>query len=285
MTGAESSYFLARYHILNEDMLQQFRAAMPSGYELECPLSQGGQGMVFRGSLRGETVAIKIFLAPDDPRRLERELVLLREIDCGNLVALRDSTLITVQGRSLTVVAYEYHAGGDLCGHLEPGAPLLPQSTLWRLGREVAIAIEALWAKRIVHRDVKPANIVTAVDGGFVLVDVGFARHLDRSDITAIGGSPGTNGYKSPEQARGRRNLTIHSDVFSLGVSIYELATKAHPFQRDQNRIGSVAAKPLSVYRNDASPAFVRVIAEMMAIIPADRPTNVRARIEELGGL
>lgn len=270
---------------MNADTLNQFRAAMPSGYELECPLGQGGQGMVFRGSLRGETVAIKIFVAPDDPRRLERELVLLRGIDCANLVTLRDSTLITVEGRSLTVVAYEYYPGGDLCGHLEYGAASLPPSILARLAREIATAIEALWAKRIVHRDVKPANIVTALDDRFVLVDVGFARHLDRSDITAVGGSPGTNGYKSPEQARGRRNLTIHSDVFSLGVTIYELATKVHPFQRDQNRIGSVAAQPLSIFRQDLSPPFVRVIAEMMAVVPADRPTNVRARLEELGGL
>jgi eukaryotic-like serine/threonine-protein kinase len=237
---------------------------------------------VFLGSCNGTEAALKLFDPRGDPRRIERELRLLAEIDCPNLVKLLEATTVTINGTDVALVAYEYHPGGTLLERLTPESPAATFEELKRMGEEVSTAIEALWNKRIVHRDVKPANIVIARDGRHILVDVGLARHIDLSDITALGATPGTPGYMSPEQARGRRNLTIHADVFSLGVTVYELATKTHPYQRDQGRIPQVAPRDLSMVRNDLPATLVRLIHEMMEPSAARRPRDPVDRFDAI---
>lgn len=215
---------------------------------------------------------MKIF-RPGDERRVEREISLLRQISCPNLVAIIDTERIVIGGVDHTVVAYDLHSCGDLEQLLAPTAPAVAAERLVEIGHHVGSAIDALWAKRIVHRDVKPANIVVAADGRLVLVDVGFARHLDRSALTGVGMGVGTPGYMAPEQAAGRRSLTVHADAFSLGVTLYEVATKKHPFGRTQERILAAAAPPdLQRERPDLPAHLCRAIHRMMSFIPALRP-------------
>jgi serine/threonine protein kinase len=220
----------------------------------------------------GSPAALKLF-NPGDDRRVQRELDLLHKIDCPNLVKVLASDHVQLNGANLTLVAYELHCGGDLRSLLAPSLARLDERDLIQLGYQVGTAADALWRKRIVHRDIKPANVVRAEDGRCVLVDVGLARHLDRSALTAFGFTVGTPGYMSPEQARGRRELTIHSDAFSLGVTIYEIAAKAHPFGRDQSRIiGGVYPAPLDLIRQDLGKGFVRAVHQLMSFAPVGRP-------------
>jgi eukaryotic-like serine/threonine-protein kinase len=111
-----------------------------------------------------------------------------------------------------------------------------------------------------------------------VLVDVGFARHLDRSDVTAIGFTVGTQGYMAPEHARGRRSLTVHADAFSLGVTLYQLAARKHPFRRNQARImAGTQPVDLAQERRDLSPALCAAIHRMMSPVASTRPRALAA--------
>ncbi len=266
-------------------MLDVLRQALPANYSVEAELQAGGQGSVFRGCYRGIPVALKVFNAGVDQRRVQREIELLQQIDCPHLVKVISNDQIRIEGSDLELVAYEFHSAGDLQTILRPEAQTLTEGTLASVGREIGIALDALWMNRIVHRDVKPANIVRAADGSVVLVDVAFARHLDRSTLTAAGFAIGTRGYMSPEQAQGRRNLTIHSDAFSLGITLYEIACKIHPFRRDQRRIiEGILPAPLESQRPDLSPSFCRAIHQLMFPIPANRPKALEMHFAPYAG-
>ena len=254
------------------------RQALPARYSVDGALGAGGQGSVFRGTVDGVPAALKLFTVVDDPRRVQREIDVLREVNCASLVKVLAAEQLRITGTDVTLVAYELHTGGDLTGLLGQGSPALREQELAKVGGDIGAAVDVLWAKRIVHRDIKPANIVRSATGSCVLVDVGLARHLDRSGVTGAGFAVGTPGYMSPEQARGRRDLTIHSDAFSLGVTLYELAAKGHPFGRDQGRIArGVQPAPLGALRRDLSAAFCRAVHQMMSPLSAARPRALAA--------
>lgn len=261
-----------------QDLLALVRAAAPPGLTVTDFLAQGGQGAVFRGSLNGEAVAVKLFDPASDLRRLARELEIYRTISSPHLVRVRSFHTIVLIGQPVPVVCYEFHSGGDLTACLAPSAPALAAEELVAVALGVGAAVDELWARRIVHRDIKPANILKAADGRVVLADVGLARHLDRSTITLPGAACGTRGYMSPEQARGRRNLTVHSDVFSLGVTLFELATKQHPWNRNHAITGTLAPLvDLAAVRPDLPPRLVQQIRRLLAAAPHQRPTSVVA--------
>jgi len=265
-----------------DEALREFQRLLPTDFELYAYVDGGGQGKVFRGTVGGQAAAIKIFDPSGDPRRFKRELALLKSVSCPFLVKVLRDTVVRDGSTSYPVIAYEFHQGGDLRRLLLPHAPAASAASICKLGLQMSEAIQALWEKRIVHRDIKPGNIVEATGGNFVLVDVGLARHLDRSDITALGGAPGTSGYKSPEQAAGRRHLTINSDVFSLGVTLYELACKRHPFGRSQQVIGRTTPQPLGKTRGDIPRDAARLIHQMLSTSPGDRPRFIANRFREL---
>lgn len=263
--------------------IEALRNALPERYLVEGEHKSGGQGSVFRGRYDDQPAALKIFKPSDDIRRIHREIDLLREIDCPNLIKVLATEKIMIDGTNLELIAYEFHPGGDLSDTFAPGAPHLPEDELVRIGHEIGTAVDLLWEKRVVHRDIKPANIVRAADGRYVLVDVGFACQLDRSTLTAPGLAVGTVGYMSPEQARGRRNLTIHSDAFSLGLTLFEVACKVHPFSRDQRIICS-GRGPTSMrsLRPDLSTGFSSAVHRMMSSFPALRPRSLAMHFSSL---
>ena len=260
------------------DPIDHLRAALPAGYSLDSQLGSGGQGSVYLGRVNGTPAAIKFYTPVAHPRRIERELTALRSIDCPHLVKVVATTEVDIAGSRVAVVAYEYLDGHDLTSLLLPGT-LLDLPTLKGIGEHVAIAIEHLWAKKIVHRDIKPANIMKSSTRN-VLVDVGIAKHLDRSLLT-VAGNPGTMGYMSPEQAGGRRNLTNRSDAYSLGLTLYELAAGQHPFGRDQRRIGG-ACVPLRAHRPDLPPAFCALVEGMLNPVAHLRPDSLSHLFNQL---
>jgi serine/threonine-protein kinase len=263
--------------VATTSLLDDLRAALPARITVDRDLRSGGQGSVFVGAVEGRPAAVKVF-RPGDERRVARELDLLRAIKCPHLVEILANEQIRLGGVDHTVVAYEFHPGGDLERLIAPGAAQVTEGDLIQIGLQVGTAVDALWAARIVHRDIKPANVVRAADGRYVLVDVGLARHLDRSDLTAVGFTVGTHGYMAPEHYAGRRSLTIHADAFSLGVTLYELAALKHPFDRNQVRI--MTGPPpvdLATVRPDLSPAIRGAIHRMMSPMASVRPRALAA--------
>jgi eukaryotic-like serine/threonine-protein kinase len=263
------------------DLLNQLQAVAPADFRVDGYIDAGGQGAVFRGEYQGREAAVKLFGPHHDPRRLDREIQLLQAIDHPNLVKILGTTTVTIGGTAHPLVAYEFLHGGDLRKYLAVTAPALTTEQLLNIAADVASAVEILWQERIVHRDVKPANIVDAGTRN-VLVDVGFCRHLNLSNLTLVGQGVGTQGYMSREQAQGRRNLTIHSDIFSLGITLYVLASKRHPFQGNQALIGVLKPLPLSSHRADLPVAFTGLIDQMLATVPAQRPSGLAFRFNQL---
>ena len=212
-------------------------------FELLEPLGKGGMGEVFlaQDSKLDRKVAIKFL--PDalkkDPIARER---FLRE---SKLAAALDHPYICkiyeigeVEGKAF--IAREYVEGQTLQRRLKKGPLRLNQ--LLGLGIEIAEAVEAAHQKQIVHRDLKTANIMVTPEGHIKILDFGVAKHLamdDRSEsdastfsgrLTSADTTPGTVIYMSPEQVRGEP-IDARTDLFSLGVVLYEMATGSVPFQ------------------------------------------------------
>lgn len=210
-------------------------SVLPNNLELVSVLDSGGQGVVFEGSCDGHPAAVKVYFPGQLQQRVEREVHALETIRSDSIVRLLWHGSLSHEGYDLPVVATELVEGVPLDEHLESN-----QSTPYELGTiayDVAAAIDAMWRYRIVHRDLKPSNILMRKNGRVCVIDLGLARHMDRSSLTVMGATWGTYGYFSPEQLRGVRQLTCKSDVYALGIVLVESALGRHPTQGDQLRL------------------------------------------------
>ncbi len=199
-----------------------------AGYEILNEVGRGGMGVVFRvRTPDGRDAALKI-LAHSDPAifaRFERERRLLESLgEDEGFVALIDAGR-TKEGAWLVM---PYMAGGTLRARLQHG-PLDVDDAL-ALGIDLASALGHAHAKGIVHRDVKPENILFTSEGRPLVADLGLAKHFDRSatggsqslSLTASGVARGTAGYMSPEQFEDAKSVGPACDVFALGAVLYE---------------------------------------------------------------
>jgi len=218
-------------------------ASFNGRYVLGSELRVGGQGVVYRakrihdsaGSPCNNEVALKLHLDSKHDKRVEREIEAMRHLRHPALATLLEEGTITINGKQTRYIAWEFIDGEPLDARLSRGA--LSEKEVIRIARDVTSAIAALWSKRIVHRDIAPKNIMIRPDGRAVLIDLGGARHLDNTTITAPGVTFGTLGYFSPEQARAEHALTSSSDVFTLAVVLLECLLGRHPTYCDQHQL------------------------------------------------
>ena len=194
-------------------------------------LGAGATGEVRRATVRstGEAVAVKL-LRPDlarDPvlvARFLQEAEVLRRLSHPHLVRLRD--VVLEAGRLGLVV--DLVDGGDLRGRLREAGTLTPDEAV-RTAAQVASALAAVHAAGVVHRDVKPANVLLAADGSARLADLGIARLASAPELTSHTGVVGTPDYLAPEAAEGQAGAA--SDVYALGVVLHELLAGTVPFR------------------------------------------------------
>jgi serine/threonine-protein kinase len=206
-----------------------------SRYELDEQLGRGAFGSVWRGRVRetGEPVAIKVLLEelaqdPDVVTRFLRERTALVNLRHRSLVAIRD---LVVEGDVLALVM-QLVEGPDLRAYLRGRGTLGPEEAAL-LVADVADALAVAHAAKIVHRDVKPANVLLQPDaGGFrpLLTDFGIARLADAPSVTRTSQVVGTPYYLSPEVISGRK-ATSAVDVYAAGIMLYELLTGRPPFR------------------------------------------------------
>jgi eukaryotic-like serine/threonine-protein kinase len=220
--------------------LDEVRAAFPR-YTIARSIAAGGQGEVFQATRIknpaaidcNDPVALKMYFDPTQRERIRREVDAMLGYEHPNVAKFVEQGQVTCAGSDFDYVAWEFVDGESLDRRLQTG-PLSPQIAA-RIGRDVARAIVHIWNKRIVHRDIKPANVVLKTgDNEAVLIDLGLARHLNETTITAVGAVAGTTGYFSPEQSRGERQLSCKSDVFALGVVLLQCLTGCHPTNHNQ---------------------------------------------------
>ena len=200
-------------------------------YEIQEILGNGAMGVVYKAydSRLRRTVALK-FVAPElirEPttlRRFEREARLTAALDHPNLAPIHEIGE-TRDGRPFLAMAF--YGGGTLEERLE-GGPLTRESAV-SIGRRLALGLAEAHRHDIIHRDVKPANILFADNGTVKLVDFGIAKLTTATRLTRTGSSLGTPAYKSPEQSRGEP-VDHRTDIWSLGVVLYEMLTGSQPF-------------------------------------------------------
>jgi YVTN family beta-propeller protein len=205
-----------------------------AGYRIEALIARGGMGVVYRATHLGldRPVALKVIARELVDRRgfrerFLRESRLAARLDHPSVVPIYDSR--EVEGE--LIVAMRLVKGGDLRKLIEREGPLPPERALDLLG-QVADALDAAHAAGIVHRDVKPHNVLVEGDRAY-LSDFGLAKAVGESGAASSASVVGTAQYMSPEQWRGD-SIGPAADVYSLGCVLYEALTGIAPFQRQE---------------------------------------------------
>jgi serine/threonine protein kinase len=225
---------------------------------------------------------------------LEREARVLAELSHPNIVALYDF----VKTESQMYLVLEYIRGFSLAEVLAKKPRLRPE-VVAGIGVEVARALAHAHERAVVHRDVKPANVLLTREGGVKLVDFGIAQRarLPTGD-EPLGSGPqgevaeqtfGTPAYMAPEQILGD-DVDARSDVFSLGVVLYQLLSGARPFDRTEgqeslHRMRREPAVPLRSRAPDVPRELERIVMRAIEKLPADRWPTARAMATELEGV
>jgi class 3 adenylate cyclase len=222
--------------IITSDLSRALAAGRPlqvKGYRVLKKIGEGGMSNVFLAEREsdGTQVALKILNArpSDDKQLLQRfiqEAALISDIDHPNVVKIYDRGFT----EEYAYIAMEYFTGGSLKDVIAGG--LTPRQALSLLAQASA-ALAEIHRLGIVHRDVKPANMMLRADGTMVLADFGIAKRSEGTmDRTVHGEFFGTPYYISPEQANGKA-ASARSDIYSLGIIFYELLMNQRPYQGD----------------------------------------------------
>ncbi|MES2883345.1 MAG: serine/threonine-protein kinase [Pseudomonadota bacterium] len=244
-------------------------------YQVEKELGKGAMGVVYLGKdpKIGRLVAIKTMALSqefeadelkDVKERFFREAETAGRLSHPNIVSIFDAG----EEHDLAYIAMEFVKGGDLTKHIKPNT-LLPIGEVLRLMADAADALDYAHSNSVVHRDIKPANMMLLAESQVIkLMDFGIARIADSSK-TKTGMVLGTPSYMSPEQLSGKK-VDGRSDLFSLGVTLYQLLTGSLPFQADSMatlmfKIANEGhASPL-VVRPDLPPEMAEIIDKALA--------------------
>ncbi|GAA2320954.1 hypothetical protein GCM10009853_094080 [Glycomyces scopariae] len=254
-------------------------------YRLERRIGGGGMGDVWEGTdtILWRTVAVKVLLADlvDDRgfrERFRREARAIAVMQGPGVVEVYDYGEIEDEDAQLAYLIMEYVDGKPLSKLLGLWGKLPTAETLQVVGG-VAEALQVAHAAGIVHRDIKPGNILVRGDGSVVLVDFGIARASHNLTLTTTGVVLGTVTYMSPEQAAGE-NLTAASDLYSLGVVAHQCLAGAPPFRAD-TPLGVLSAH----LRNAPPPLPAEVPYEVTEIVRRTLQKDPSARWPDAAAL
>jgi len=274
--------------VLRQDAALDLGGERLRGYRLLEEIGEGGFGAVHRACQPevGREVAVKVIgrrLAdnPEFIRRFDVEAQLVARLEHPHIVPLYDYWR-EPDGAYLVM---RYLRGGSLRQALAHG-PLEVDRAL-RLTDQITLALASAHRQGVIHRDVKPANILFDEDGNAYLSDFGIAKDLAAVGAGAHGGAPGPFAYYlSPEEARGEA-LTPQADVYGLGVVLFECFAGRHPFADTPSgellgRLARDLVPPLRSVRPDLPAAVEEVIARATATEPAERYADVTSFAAEL---
>ena len=259
------------------DPLARLQSALAGRYPSERPLGRGGMARVYLADdvQRGGRVALKVLhpdLAAGNSARFAREIQLAAQLDHPNVLAVVDSG----DANGLLWYAMPFIEGETLRDRLNRENSL-PVAEVLRITRQVGAALDCAHGKQIVHRDVKPENILLD-DGQALVADFGVARAIggESTRITATGMTVGTPTYMAPEQALGEREVDGRADLYALGCVTYEMLTGTPPYRGPSPRAiltQSLRDPVPSVHavRETVPLAVDRVLERALAKAAADR--------------
>ena len=257
-----------------------------SHYQIVSPLGKGGMGEVYlaRDTRIGRKAAIKVlsnelFADEERVRRFEQEALTVSHLNHPNIVTVYDIEITN----SPRFIATEFVEGLTLRQKLKSGRLKLRE--VLDIGAQIAAALAAAHSAGVAHRDIKPENVMLRDDGYVKVLDFGIAKRSSsgetngeeagRDSITATGAVIGTAGYMSPEQARGYK-VDARTDIFSLGVTIYEMTTGQSPFG-GETRLDVIAAiltkepEPLERMVPEAPVELRRLVSKAFRKKPEER--------------
>ncbi|MCC6931582.1 MAG: protein kinase [Gemmatimonadaceae bacterium] len=265
---------------MTDPLRERVGAALGGTYEIEGELGRGGMGVVYRAMDRKLRRAVAIKVLPpelafrDDVRqRFLREAQTAAQLNHPNIVPI-----YAVEERDGLVCFVMALVEGEPLALRLATNPRPPVAEVCRILRGVADALAYAHGRGIVHRDVKPDNIlIDRATGRPMVTDFGIARAAEGdARLTVTGIAVGTPAYMSPEQAMGEREIDGRSDLYSLAIVAYQMLVGELPFQAGNTpamlmKHISDTPRPLREYRRDLSPLLVAAIERAMAKRPSDR--------------
>jgi eukaryotic-like serine/threonine-protein kinase len=268
--------------------------ALGAHYELDCEIGRGGMGIVYRAKDRRlkRTVAIKV-LPPELAFRSEIKVRFLREAETA--AQLNHPNIVDIYSvdelQQLVFFVMAYIPGDNLAKRLHDQGAMSVDDTR-RIVRDVADALAYAHERGVVHRDIKPDNILIDQGSGRPMVtDFGIARAITEGDnrLTATGIAIGTPTYMSPEQAAGDREIDGRSDLYALGIVAYQMLTGQPPFVASSTpamlvKHLSERPTPLQQRRSDVPPDLSRAIMMLLEKDPAARFPSAGALVKALDG-
>ena len=260
------------------------------GFEIVRLIGRGGMGEVYLARQRSldRMVALKVLareLAPseDAVQRFIQEIRLTAQLEHPYLVTAYEGG----EDAGVLYLAMAYIRGSSLHERVRVRGPLGEADALM-IGRKVATALNYAWEElRLLHRDIKPSNILIDVHGEPRLADLGLAKCLgQREGQTLVGAVLGTPNYMSPEQAEGREDLDVRSDMYSLGATLYTAVTGQIPYQARTlyEVLRRQATEPLPdprTYAPHLSEEFVELLGLLLARDRRQRPPDWPTAIAE----
>src|SRR5215212_330399 len=257
-------------------------------YRLDAQIGTGGMSTVYRAfdTVLERPVAVKLMHRdmaghPDQLERFRREARAVAQLNHPHIVQVIDAG----EDENMPYIVFEYVEGETLKDRIRRFGRLpVPEAIAYAI--EIAWALGAAHDRGIVHRDVKPQNVLVDEEGSAKVTDFGIARTLDQEGLTADGRVLGTTDYVSPEQALGHA-VTGQSDLYSLGVVVFEMLTGDVPFH-GENQV-AVAMKhvreelpDVQLRRPEVSAGVAAVLDRMTAKDLAQRYQTDRELIADL---
>jgi class 3 adenylate cyclase len=262
-----------------DELSRSRRADSVHGYRVQSKIGQGGSSTVYLAERDSDKqqVVLKILNMSGGPSRqllhgFMREFEIISSIEHPNVVRIYDRGF----SEDLAYIAMEYFPGGTLTGII--GGGLSARQALSLLA-QAAAGLHEIHTRGIVHRDVKPANLMARADGTIALADFGIAKRLGEDmERTHHGEVVGTPYYISPEQIRGEA-ATAQSDIYALGVMFHEMLLRRRPFEADG------VAELMRLHATASRPKLPEHLAEYQALLDGMLAIDPRTRFESADAL
>ena len=215
--------------------IEEVRRAFPQYIDIQ-PLPVGGQKLVYCAVNAGhQAFALKLIQQDNglSDQRMIREIMAAGKLKAPYFAKIFEANHCTIDNTNCICIVEEYISGSSLSEVLRQHNKL-PLKKVRSIGLSLLNALIHVEKANLVHRDIKPGNIMLANDGRIMLIDFGIARHLDEKSVTASCApyGPMTIGYCAPEQIQNiKRQISIRTDLFAVGVVLYEMAAGYNPFR------------------------------------------------------
>lgn len=239
-------------------------------------IGRGSFGAVYRATKEGTEYAIKVIrvdtLKPEAQKRLDAEIKAIRKVQHPNVVKLHEHGSYVDNAFEYVYIVMGLVPGKTLAHFVGEAS----EEEAKRILKSVLSTLDSVHKNSVIHRDLKPDNIMIRSDGTPVILDLGLAKLVDYTSITQTGEVLGTYQYMSPEQISDSKNIDERSDYFSLGVIMYELVTGVSPYDATNlpelvNQVTSRVPKNPTLINSDLSNSFENAILKMLEKDPHRR--------------